>query len=70
MSNTPPQPPPEQDTLADHIRRISDGFQRLTRSGINRYAVVVLLKEATRLSKRDIEAVLGSLKDLERTYCK
>jgi broad specificity phosphatase PhoE len=61
--------PPEPEPLADAIRKVSEGMQRLLRSGLNKNAVVVLLHDYCRVGKRDIEKVLDSLGKLEAAYC-
>jgi hypothetical protein len=60
-------PPPE--ALADAIRKISDSLQALLKSGLKEKAVIVLLHDATRIAKRDIEAILAGLKNLKAWYC-
>lgn len=63
------QPPPaESEDLAVTIRRIADGMDRLIRSGLKKNAVVVLLKDATGVGKRDIELVLAGLAGLAKQY--
>lgn len=43
---------------------------RLTASGVTRDAVIVLVKDRVGMSKGDIRAVLDSLRDLERDFCR
>lgn len=64
---TPPDPIPD-DVLAKAILKISEAMQRLTRSGLNRDAVLVLLHHETKLPYRDLGRVLGALGDLARRY--
>lgn len=62
--------PAQEETLVAVIRKISECMESLTRSGLNRAAVIVLLKEETRLGKREIGMVLDSLAELEDRYTK
>lgn len=62
--------PDEKDTLADAIVRIGDAMTRLESSGLNRRAVIVLVHDATKLPKRDIELVLDTLPKLRSMYCR
>lgn len=55
--------------LADHIRDISKAAKKLSDSGLNRKAVVVLLKHETGIGMGAIETVLNGLKQLEARYC-
>jgi hypothetical protein len=57
-----------QEVLAEAIKRVSEGMDRLLVSGLNFEAIVVLLHDATRLSKTDIRSVLRNLGDLNRMY--
>lgn len=59
-----------EDTLPEAIRKISAATQRLTKLGLNRDAVVVLLRDATGLPKKTIMQVLDGLAELERSYCR
>jgi hypothetical protein len=61
-------PPETKEVLADAILKISVGVTSLIDSGLNRKAIVVLLRDATGLGKRDIEMVLDALKNLSRDY--
>jgi len=66
-----PNDEPENDgeeKLVESIRKISRAVGRILKTGLNRKAVVVLLKDDTGLSGRVIENVLDSLEDLERKY--
>lgn len=58
------------DDLAEAIRKISDGVTRLTRSGLNREAIITLLSYETKVSRRDIDKVLDGLSDLAKKYTK
>jgi hypothetical protein len=66
MSDSP-EPP---EVLAAAILRISDGFDALLKSGLNRNAVAVLLVHATRVSRRDVDKILDAIKNMKRDYCR
>lgn len=70
MSDVKSVPPPSADTLAEAIIRISAGFDQLSKSGLNRKAIVILLDDWSGVGKRDIERVLTSLADLPKVYCR
>jgi hypothetical protein len=68
---TPPKPAIPPEILASAIVRISKAFDELSGdSGLNRKAIIVLLQDATKLPKRDIEFILNALQDLKRQYCR
>lgn len=58
----------EPKDLSEAIERISGAMKTLLKSGLNRRAIVVLLHDSTRVSKRDIETVLNGLETLKKTY--
>jgi hypothetical protein len=60
--------PDQQPDLAEAVRRLSEGMQRLLKSGLTRRAVVILLKHETGVPMGQIEAVLDGLGDLARQY--
>lgn len=62
--------PETKEVLAEAIVRISEAMTELQASGLNREAVVVLLAAKTKVSKRDINAVLNGLKSLRSWYCR
>ena len=61
-----------KEVLADAIVAISQHFQKLLNSGLNRKAVVALLKDATagRFTKGQIDDILQNLVNLRELYCK
>lgn len=63
-------PPETTEILADSIVRISEALDKLYKSGVNRKAIVILIQAQTKLSRRDIEAVLDAQKRLAGWYCK
>ena len=62
-------PPESKEVLAAAIVRISDAFASLKASGLNKTAIVALLHDATKISKRDINLILDSLSRLKGWYC-
>lgn len=63
-------PPESKEILAEAITRVSDGFTKLQASGLNKAAIVVLLHDSTKISKRDIVTILDSLARLKGWYCR
>lgn len=63
-----PENPVKREILAQSIVDISTSFNKLTRSGLNRRAIVVLIADDTKFSKGAIEAVLKSLDSLAQNY--
>ena len=63
-------PPESTEILADSIVRISEALTKLEASGVNHKAIVILIQAATKLSRRDIEAVLDVQKRLAGWYCR
>lgn len=61
---------PTEKPLTEMIRDVARCVESLLSKGFNRRAVVVLLVDETKMSKRAIERVLDGLGELERTYCK
>lgn len=62
--------PESTEILAEAVIRIGENFEKLQKSGLNRRAVVALIYDYTKVSKRDIEAVLDSLAKLKGWYCR
>ena len=55
-------------SLAKAIKRISLAMDELTKTGLNRDAVVVLLAEDTGIGKRTLNKVFDSLNELATRY--
>lgn len=64
------QNPEKTEVLAESIIRIGEAFQKLKDTGLNERGIVVLIQDATRVSKRDITAVLDALRLLRSWYCR
>lgn len=56
--------------LAEAIVQIGTDMRKLYEGGLNRKAVVVLLKHSTGLRMCEIENVLDSIIDLRAMYCR
>lgn len=59
-----------KEILAEAIVRISKDMAKLHESGLNRKAVVALIKDSTGYTKQAIETVLNSLAELRANYCR
>lgn len=64
------QKPVEKVVLAEAIMAVSEAMRKLSASGLNRKAIVTLVKDATGITKQDIEIILDTLVDLKAMYCK
>ncbi len=64
------EPPESTEILAEAIVRIGDAAAKLNSSGLNRKAIILLLHDATKVGKKDIETVLDALPRLRGWYCK
>lgn len=62
--------PETTEILAEAIVRIGESMEKLNRNGLNRKAIVVLLKEETGLGKGVIETVLDAMPRLAGWYCR
>ncbi len=63
-----PEAPVAREVLAEVIVKISDGVTKLLKSGLNRRAIVTLLRDSTGCNRSEIEAVLEGLETLARDY--
>lgn len=61
-------PAPSTTDLAATIDKISEGMKALLASGLNEYAIIVLLQDETKVCRRDVCAVLSGLKELKKSY--
>jgi len=55
--------------LANSIVSISDSAEKLLKSGLNRRAITVLIKDSSGVTLSDITKVLDAMKDLKKNYC-
>jgi siroheme synthase len=63
------QNPEGKEVLAAAIIKISEAADKLRKSGLNEKAIMILLHHETRVSQRDIKAVLSGLALLRKQYC-
>lgn len=62
--------PEPTEILAEAVIRIGENFEKLQKSGLNKRAIIVLVHDYTKISKRDIETVLDCLPKLKGWYCR
>lgn len=62
--------PETKEILAEAIIRIGESFERLKQSGLNEHAIVVLIHDHSKVSKRDIKIVLNNLRLMKGWYCR
>lgn len=58
------------EDIADHIVKISDASAKMLGAGLTMKALIILLHEETKVSKRDIEKVLNALPKLRELVFK
>lgn len=58
------------EILATSIQKISKSMDEIKKSRLTDRAIMVLMKDLTKLSERDIRRVMDSLLDLERVFIK
>lgn len=63
-------PPETTEILAEAIVRLGDSVRKLDASGLNHKAIVILLQDATKLPRRDIESILTAIPRLKSWYCR
>lgn len=64
------EPPESKEILAEAIVRLGESLEKLNKNGLNRRAIVILLQDATQISKRDINAILDAIPQLQGWYCR
>lgn len=57
-----------EDTLVEAIRKVSKAAQALADSGLNRKAIITLLHDRSKISKKNIEIILNNLEELADHY--
>lgn len=62
--------PEPVEVIAAAVIKVAEGFQAISNSRLTTRAVLVLLQDATRLSRRDIESVLYHGARLQDYYIK
>ncbi len=69
-----PQVTLENDTeeplsvIVSSLHKVADGFDQINDSGLSRRAIVLLLHDATRVGKKDIDAILDAAPLLVERY--
>lgn len=58
------------EVMAQEIVLISKAMRTINNSRLTREAILILIKEQTKIPKATIQIVLNSLDQLERTYVK
>ena len=56
------------EDMVQEIEKLSRIFARLNESRLKRRTVVLLIHDATKVSKRDINAILDAVPDLANRY--
>jgi hypothetical protein len=64
------QNPEPIEVLAKSIIDLADKFDRINSSKLNRKAIVLLLHDASKVNKRDIETILDVMPNLKQLYIK
>lgn len=54
--------------IVSSLHKVADGFEKINASGLNRRALVLLLHDATKVKKTDIEAILDAAPLLVERY--
>lgn len=62
--------PEPVEVIAQDIASIASAMRTLSNSRLNRKAIVALVHDQSRISKKTIEIVLNNLQDLERDWLK
>ena len=62
--------PESKEILAEAVVRISKALTALKEGGLNDEAIIVLVKDQTKLSKRAIRDVFWALRRLRGWYCR
>ena len=63
-----PLDPKSDETVAEAIVKLSEDFAALTKTGLNRRAIILLLQDITGVPKRQIDAVLAAIPQLKTQY--
>jgi AAA+ superfamily predicted ATPase len=57
------------EVIAQALIDISEGMKKLSNGGLKRKAIVALVHDQSKISKRDIEIVLNNLESLRADWC-
>lgn len=64
-----PEAPVEKSVLAKAIVDISDAATKLSKSGLNRKAIVLLIAHSSHQYMNTVESVLDAMESLKKDYC-
>ena len=56
------------EALADNLITVALAFEKLTTSGLNERAIVLLVQDATGVRRDNIRAVIHAVKNLDKMY--
>lgn len=56
------------ESLADDIITVASAFEKLTTSGLNERAIILLIHDISGVNKRQIKSVLHAAKSLDSIY--
>lgn len=62
--------PEPTEILAEAIIRVGESFEKLKKNGLNEDAIVVLIHDHSKVSKKDIRIVLNNLRLMKGWYCR
>ena len=65
-----PESPIAAEIIAESIIKIGNAMRAMSSTRLRRSAIVTLIHEETKIARRDIERVLGSLDTLESVWLK
>ena len=54
--------------IVSSLHKVAEGFDQINESGLSRRAIVLLLHDATRVGKKDIESILDAAPLLVERY--
>jgi siroheme synthase len=58
------------EALLEQVQKIADALEYLTKKGLPESLLILWIQKKTRLSQRDIKAVLDALKEIDREFRK
>jgi hypothetical protein len=56
------------NVIVSSLHKVAEGFDQINESGLSRRAIVLLLHDATRVGKKDIDAILDAAPLLVERY--
>jgi len=70
VTQSPKLPPVSEEIIAQSIKKIADGFEKIANSGLTRRAIFLLLADASGESRSTCQRVYEALGELKRLYLK